>query len=46
MTEERRKQIEEFGKEVGLSFIDAKRMLEEIERDDFDYNQYMCEIAY
>lgn len=43
MTEERRKQIEEFAKKVGLSFASAKQMLEE---DDFNYEQYMCEIAY
>ena len=46
MTEERKKQIEEFAKKTGLSFIDAKRMLEEIETDDFSYEQTMVEIAY
>ena len=46
MTEERRKQIEEFANKVGLGFASAKRMLEEIEADDFSYEQSMAEIAY
>ena len=46
MTEERRKQIEDFANKTGLSFVDAKRMLEEIEEDDFSYGQTMAEIAY
>lgn len=46
MTEERKKQIEDFASKTGLGFIDAKRMLEEIEADDFSYEQTMAEIAY
>jgi len=46
MTEERKQQIEAFAKKKGLSFVDAKRMLEEIETDDFSYEQTMAEIAY
>lgn len=46
MTEERKQQIEDFAKKTGLSFIDAKRMLEEIEADDSFYEQTMAEIAY
>ena len=46
MTEERRKKIEDFANKTGLSFVDAKRMLEEIEEDDFSYGQTMAEIAY
>lgn len=46
MTTERRTQIEELGKAMGLGFADAKRMLEEIENDDNSYEQTMCEIAY
>ena len=34
MTEERRQQIEDFANKTGLSFVDAQRMLEEIEEDD------------
>lgn len=45
MPEERRKEIEEFAKEVGLSFVDAKRMLEEIE-NDVDHNEAMRELWY
>lgn len=45
MPEERRKEIEEFAKEVGLSFVDAKRMLEEIE-NDVDHNEAMREMWY
>ena len=46
MTEERKQQIEDFAKDTGLSFASAKRMLEEIEADDFSYEQTMAEIAY
>ena len=46
MTEERKQQIENFANKTGLSFVDAKRMLEEIEADDFSYEQTMAEIAY
>ena len=46
MTEERRKQIEDLANKTGLSFVDAKRMLEEIDEDDFSYEQTMAEIAY
>ena len=46
MTEERKQQIEDFANKTGLSFVDAKRMLEEIEADDFSYEQTMAEIAY
>lgn len=46
MTEERRKKIEDFAKKTGLSFVDAKRMLEEIDEDNFSYEQTMAEIAY
>lgn len=45
MTEERRKEIEELGKQVGLSFVDAKRMLEEIE-NDVDYDTAFYEMMY
>ena len=45
MTNERRTQIEEFAKEMGLSFASAKRMLEEIE-NDIDTNETMQEIWY
>lgn len=31
---------------TGLSFVDAKRMLEEIDEDNFSYDQTMAEIAY
>ena len=46
MTEERKQQIEDFANKTGLSFVDAQRMLEEIEEDDFSYGQTMAEIAY
>lgn len=46
MTEERKQQIENFANKTGLSFASAKRMLEEIEADDFSYEQIMAEIAY
>lgn len=46
MTEERKQQIEAFANKTGLSFVDAKRMLEEIEADDFSYEQTMAEITY
>lgn len=46
MTKEREEQIKRLAKEKGLSFASAKRMLEEMEADDFDYEQYMAEIAY
>lgn len=45
MSEERRRQIEELAKKVGLSFVDAKRMLEDIE-NDFDANEAMAEMWY
>ena len=46
MTDERRKQIEEYAEKCGFSFVTAKRALEEIEADDFLYEQTMAEIAY
>lgn len=46
MTEERKQQIEDFANKTGLGFVDAKRMLEEIEADDFPYEQTMAEVAY
>lgn len=46
MTKEKEEQIKRLAKEKGLSFASAKRMLEEMEADDFDYEQYMAEIAY
>lgn len=46
MTEERKQQIKDFANKTGLSFVDAKRMLEEIEADEFTYEQTMAEIAY
>lgn len=45
MTIERKNEIEEFAKEVGLSFVDAKRMLEEIEAG-YDGNEIMKEVWY
>ena len=45
MPEERRKEIEKFAKEVGLSFVDAKRMLEDIE-NEVDYDEKMRELWY
>lgn len=45
MTNERRTQIEELAKEVGLSFRDAERMLEEIE-NDVDTNEAFSEMWY
>lgn len=45
MTTERRKQIEEFAKEAGLSFRDAERMLVEIE-NEVDTNEAMAETWY
>lgn len=45
MTIERKNEIEEFAKEVGLSFVDAKRMLEEIEAE-YDGNEIMREVWY
>lgn len=45
MTQERRKQIEEFAKEVGLSFASAKMMLEEIEQD-IDTEESMREMMF
>lgn len=45
MTNERRMQIEELAKEVGLSFRDAERMLDEIE-NDFDANEAFSEMWY
>lgn len=46
MTTERRKQIEAFAKEVGLSFVDAKKMLEEIEAEDNSFYETMQGIWY
>lgn len=45
MSIERKNEIEKFAKEVGLSFVDAKRMLEEIEAD-YDANEVMAEMWY
>ena len=45
MSIERKNEIEKFAKEVGLSFVDAKRMLEEIEAD-YDANEIMAEMWY
>ena len=45
MTTERKNEIEKFAKEVGLSFVDAKLMLEEIE-SDYDGNDVMREVWY
>ena len=44
MTEERKQQIEDFANKTGLSFVDAKRMLEEIEADDFPYGHRISAI--
>lgn len=45
MSIERKNEIEKFAKETGLSFVDAKRMLEEIEAD-YDSNEVMAEMWY
>lgn len=45
MSIERKNEIEKFAKEVGLSFVDAKRMLEEIEAE-YDANEVMAEMWY
>lgn len=45
MSIERKNEIEKFSKEVGLSFVDAKKMLEEIE-SDCDANEVMAEMWY
>ena len=45
MTNERRTQIEEFAKEAGLSFVDAERILVEIE-NDIDTNEAFAEMWY
>ena len=45
MSIERKNEIEKFAKETGLSFVDAKRMLEEIEAD-YDANEVMAEMWY
>lgn len=45
MSIERKNEIEKFAKETGLSFVDAKRMLEEIEAD-YDGNEAMREVWY
>jgi hypothetical protein len=45
MTNERRKQIEEFAKAVGLGFVDAERMLVEIE-NDVDTTETIREVWY
>ena len=45
MSIERKNEIEAFAKEYGLSFVDAKRMLEEIE-SDYDFNEFMAEVWY
>lgn len=46
MTNERKIQIEKFAKEVGLSFVDAKMMLEEIEAEDDSFCATMREVWY
>ena len=45
MSIERKNEIEKFANEVGLSFVAAKRMLEEIEAD-YDANEVMAEMWY
>lgn len=45
MSIKRKNEIEKFAKEIGLSFVDAKRMLEEIEAD-YDANEIMAEMWY
>lgn len=45
MSIERKNEIEKFAKEVGLSSVDAKKMLEEIE-SDCDANEVMAEMWY
>ena len=45
MSNERKMEIEEFAKKVGMSFASAKRMLEEIEAD-YDENEAMVEMWY
>ena len=42
---ESKNEIEKFAKEVGLSFVDAKKMMEEIEAD-YDANEIMAEMWY
>lgn len=46
MTNERKNQIEKFAKEVGLSFVDAKMMLEEIEAEEDSFCDTMREVWY
>ena len=46
MSEEKRIQIEQLAKRTGLSFIDAQRMLEDIETDGFDFVETMAEMWY
>ena len=45
MTNERKAQIEQFAKEMGMSFASAKTMLEEIE-NDIDTHETMQGIWY
>lgn len=46
MTNERKMQIEQFAKETGLTFVDAKKMLEEIESEDESFVDTMREVWY
>ena len=45
MSIERKNEIEKFAKETGFSFVDAKRMLEQIEAG-YDGNDAMREVWY
>lgn len=45
-TKERKMQIEQFAKETGLSFVDAKKMLKEIESEDASFCEIMREMWY
>lgn len=45
MSIERKNEIEKLAKETGLSFVDAEKMLEEIEAD-YDANEIMAEMWY
>lgn len=42
--QERNKKIQQFANKTGLSFVDAKRMLEEIESGDDSYYEKMSEM--
>ena len=46
MTKERKMQIEQFANETGLSFVDAKKMLEEIEAENETFCDTMREVWY